>query len=454
MDVLLDGEQNEHENASLAVEEDHAKVSFVEINRLRSSRALCDVVIVVGRDGDDKKEEIYAHRVILAARSPYFEAMFTSGMIESRLARVEIKEIVDGPSLRRIVDFIYTGHLDVDAENAQALLSAAALLHVTAAERTCETFLASHLDASNCLDVRTFAGSLACDRLVRECDRYFWENFDAVVAEYGFVAYDDDVDVVATMIGCDDLNASSEIDVFRAVMRWVRHDAERRKTGLATLLARVRLPQLPVDYLIRVVEIEPLIRANLECRDLIDEAKNYHLSASCRFAEEMTAEEKKERLRPRRSTVGNIYAVGGRGKKSEPYNSVEVYDFFRNQWAEVVSLSYRRRHVGVISMDGKVYAVGGHDGNDHLNSVECFDQKAGSWTEIEPMLTKRRGVAVATLGGPLYAVGNAREPCFDFLFRPPHSLSGRPLFVIVDLVRRCIRLASRSTRDTLMRPNF
>ena len=31
-----------------------------------------------------------------------------------------------------------------------------------------------------------------------------------------------------------------------------------------------------------------------------------------------------------------------------------------------------RRHVGAIALNGCLYAVGGHSGQEHLSSVECF----------------------------------------------------------------------------------
>lgn len=31
--------------------------------------------------------------------------------------------------------------------------------------------------------------------------------------------------------------------------------------------------------------------------------------------------------------------------------------------------------MGVACLNGKLYAVGGHDGNQHLNTVECYDPK-------------------------------------------------------------------------------
>ena len=43
----------------------------------------------------------------------------------------------------------------------------------------------------------------------------------------------------------------------------------------------------------------------------------------------------------------------------------------------------------VISVEGKVYAVGGHDGNEHLGSMEMFDPLTNKWMMKASMNTKR-----------------------------------------------------------------
>lgn len=50
--------------------------AFTVLDELRCSRHLCDIVIKV--DGS----EFPAHRVVLAATSPYFQAMFTSECVQ------------------------------------------------------------------------------------------------------------------------------------------------------------------------------------------------------------------------------------------------------------------------------------------------------------------------------------------------------------------------------------
>ena len=54
---------------------------------IRKHHELCDVMITVGA------RKIYAHKVILAACSPYFRAMFTGAMSESSQTEVTIRSV-------------------------------------------------------------------------------------------------------------------------------------------------------------------------------------------------------------------------------------------------------------------------------------------------------------------------------------------------------------------------
>lgn len=63
----------------------HPRHILDTVNVLRKHRELCDVVLIVGA------KKIFAHRVILSACSPYFHAMFTGELAESRQTEVTIK---------------------------------------------------------------------------------------------------------------------------------------------------------------------------------------------------------------------------------------------------------------------------------------------------------------------------------------------------------------------------
>jgi speckle-type POZ protein len=73
-----------------------------DLSILFESQKFSDVLLVVnGR-------EYYAHKAILAARSPVFAAMFEHEMEEKKQNRVEITDM-DHEVLREMLRFIYTG---------------------------------------------------------------------------------------------------------------------------------------------------------------------------------------------------------------------------------------------------------------------------------------------------------------------------------------------------------
>ncbi len=44
--------------------------------------------------------------------------------------------------------------------------------------------------------------------------------------------------------------------------------------------------------------------------------------------------------------------MGGRGASGDPFKTIECYDLRRDRWFQVTEMSTRRRHVGVVSVNG------------------------------------------------------------------------------------------------------
>ncbi|KAH7721611.1 Klhl5 protein [Aphelenchoides avenae] len=134
-------------------------------------------------------------------------------------------------------------------------------------------------------------------------------------------------------------------------------------------------------------------------------------------AESLAADDSSN-LATRRQPAGVIFCIGGRGCRLDPYRSVEVFDWRNSRWLTSTELLIGRRHVGVVALDNKIYAIGGHDGSNHLNSVECLDIAVGKWREVAPLQTARRGMAVAALGKAIYAVGGLDDQtCYKSMER-------------------------------------
>ena len=72
---------------SVRREESHAARALGGMESLRLARSLCDVTLIAGG------QQFEAHRVVLAASSPYFRAMFAGGMEESRQREITIRHV-------------------------------------------------------------------------------------------------------------------------------------------------------------------------------------------------------------------------------------------------------------------------------------------------------------------------------------------------------------------------
>ena len=197
----------------------HARSTLTELNLIRKHHELCDVVITVGA------RKIFAHKVILAACSPYFRAMFTGAMSESSQTEVTIRD-VDETAMDILIDFCYTSNIVVEENNVQTLLPAACLLQLAEIQDVCCEFLKRQLDPSNCLGIRAFADTHACRELLRIADKFTQHNFQEVMDHEEFLLLP--LSQLIDIISSDELNVRSEEQVFQAVMAWIKYNMTER----------------------------------------------------------------------------------------------------------------------------------------------------------------------------------------------------------------------------------
>jgi kelch-like protein 1/4/5 len=339
--------------------------------------------------------ELPAHKLLLSAASDYFSAMFTGGMVEAERDRVEIQGMEPG-ALRVLVDYCYTGKVELHEDNVENLLSAACLLQLPAVVDACCSFCRKLLHPSNCIGIRLFADSQGCIQLREYAQRFTEDNFQDVMKNQEFMLLP--ATELENILSSDDLNVPSEEMIFQGFLDWVNFDLGSRKEYASRLLACIRLPLLSPQYIADNIENQPVLKSDPECHHLILEAMKYHLLPERRSLLQST------RTCPRKSTVGYLYAVGGMDT-SKGALSIERYDMRTDTWSQFASMTSRRLQFGVCVVQGKLYVVGGRDGLKTLNTVECFDPVSRVWNQVQPMTTHRHGLGVAVLGGPLYAVG-------------------------------------------------
>lgn len=370
----------------------HLQEAFEAMKYMRLNSQLCDVVLVVG------ERRIMAHRLVLAASSPYFHAMFTSELLESRQREVTLKQ-VDPDAMEMLVDFAYTASIEVNEENVQTLLPASSLLQLNNVRIACCEFLKKQLHPSNCLGIRSFADAHTCGDLLESSHKFALLHFVDVTQTEEFLLLRGEH--VLELISSNEINVKNEEQVFDAVISWINHDKENRKQYLNKLLSQVRLPLLSTECLTSRVETAEVIKSNQECcKDLLIEALKYHLLP------EKRSMLKSPRTRPRNPSgqVPILFAIGG-GSLFAIHSECECYDPKVDRWCTIPSMSTKRARVGVAVVDREIYAVGGYDGSTDLATVERYCPQENKWHPVTPMGTKRSCLGIAVVNDLIYAVG-------------------------------------------------
>ncbi|PIO64330.1 BTB/POZ domain protein [Teladorsagia circumcincta] len=366
--------------------------AFASLNDLRCNGQLCDIVLVV------EGRRISAHKVVLAASIPYFRVMFTTEMLEANQTEVVLQDL-NYDTLEQLVSFAYCGELRISAGNVQSIMIGANFLQLDGVAEKCAEYLQTRLHPSNALAIRAFCSALGCRSVVSAADRFVQKHFVSVCRSDEFVQLS--VDDVVELLCMDGLYVESEEAVFEAAFRWIQHDLERRKKFASRLLACVRLPLLKPSFLADQVAGHQLVRGDLACRDLVDEAKDYHLIP-----------ERRPYLRSFRTKArccndvpGLMFAIGGLSTGGDSLSTVEMYDPLTKRWTPVRSMTSFRSRVGIAVHDRKIYAIGGFNGHDRLKIVESYDYNKNEWTPVAPLTKKRSALAAAFFNNKLYVCG-------------------------------------------------
>ncbi|XP_017124846.1 kelch-like protein 26 isoform X2 [Drosophila elegans] len=142
------------------------------LNKLRTENKLTDVTLIV------EEHRFKAHRVVLAASSDYFCAMFADcAMIESRKDEINLYGIT-ARAMGSIIDYIYTSLLELNYDNIEEILAAATHVQVREVIERCTLFLGTKIEMENCLAIAGMADIYGIMDLSERAHRYICAHFE------------------------------------------------------------------------------------------------------------------------------------------------------------------------------------------------------------------------------------------------------------------------------------
>jgi len=90
-------------------------------------------------------------------------------------------------------------------------------------------------------------------------------------------------------------------------------------------------------------------------------------------------------------------------------------ELVENSWSTKTAMNDPRSELGVVALDGKIYAISGAPlvdkqnvkGQGFVGTTECYDPVTDTWTTLKPMPTPRGNFIIVTCQGKIYCIGGA-----------------------------------------------
>ena len=199
-----------------------------------------------------------AHTIVLMSMSGYFEMCFSSGMMEQQSASVELREMsatVFGAAL----EFFYFGRCTVDDTDLEELLLVAARLQAPALQDVAAAAVVERLSTTSCCRVWQLGTALNLPEIGKAASKLARNQFASFAHSQGFLSLTEEQ--LLSLILDDSLHVE-EASVFEALVRWAKAQAPPpSEDSMAQLVAAVRFPLLPRDFIEQRVRTEALMQS-------------------------------------------------------------------------------------------------------------------------------------------------------------------------------------------------
>ena len=338
----------------------HRQELTERLDTLRRNETFCDLTVAV------KGTEFKAHKVVLAAASPFFLSLLESDMRESneQVIRIELEEAI-APVMEDVLKYVYTGNVSVTEESVHNLIATADYLLLAGLKTVACNFLKENVTIENCIFNYYFADKYQCEVLKIKSYEVINSNFSVVMETDDFLNLD--VKHVMEWVSSDDITVSAEEEVFEGIVKWVTHNKTERESDFPDLLRQVRLMSLSHDFLFDKLIKEKLITTDNDSVNFVLQSMESIFSAT---GESGTKPPRKclEML------MDGIFVCGGR--------HALCYLPHERKWYEMLDMSFEHQEHAAVQHRGRVY-IFSRQKVERERVAEYYMPSINSWGTIQ-----------------------------------------------------------------------
>ncbi len=105
---------------------------------------------------------------------------------------------------------------------------------------------------------------------------------------------------------------------------------------------------------------------------------------------------------------GKIYAIGGLNGNNFPVGTNEEFNPLTNEWTSVMPMPTSRSGSAIAVYQNKIYVIGGTVGNGYVGNNEVYDPATNMWETKASMPTPRADLSASVVNDKIYLIGGKR----------------------------------------------
>jgi len=292
-----------------------------------------------------------------------------------------------------LVMFAYTGSSRLDESTITETLEAADKYKIKELVKLSGDFLLSNaLNMTNALWFYDLGVRFCCDHVISRISKFICQNFKSFIASDKALSFT--VEQVLTFTKSVDLQIKDD-ELEQFIQAWAEANVNTFSMDqMEAIMHSIPLKRIPAKIVLATGGW------SLQPTDVI-ETFNYltnswsinHMKLPINSAYHGVVE-----------LEGKLYIVGGYDGQ-QYLDSLYCLDMSTMIWEEMSSMMSKRCYIATTVFDGKIFALGGHDGSSRLKTVEMYDPSSNMWTEMPSMKYRRSDFGATVHDGKLFAVG-------------------------------------------------
>lgn len=367
---------------------------------MKENQLLTDTLITAGG------ESFACHKLILCVSSSFLRQVFINNPQKDDLSNEKLQHI-DKSIFTPMLEYMYTGKIEVDLSNIEELFQAQELLQLIGFEAECTKSLTGYVKPNSCIWLHRLAKQYKYEGIAQKARAVMLRHFVEVAATQDFLAMTEQE--VTEYLSDDGLEVQSEEMVYNALMKWVCAKSEEREGSFTSIVQCVRFPYSSWDFLHRVGQCEQLMD-NVICQKLLNAAMYF----------QQAPEQRQVLVKPRdchlEHLTGKLVVLAGLCIDDATDMHCRILaDSSFSIWEEFSDLPRNLRGISVCLTQRGIVVTGGRKGCKAMKDCFLLDIKSGkkSWMTLPPMAQARCNHKSLYYNNAVYVIGGWNKRCID-----------------------------------------